>query len=186
MRENQSLKEQLQKYQEEDQNSRREMAHSIEEAEKIITEQKSQLKEKEEICQAREVEIVSLRREFEQATNNMNASLKFDKISSILDDILRSQRYPFIKTGLGYDGKQKTVETGEGSCLKEIMDNQTQNYANALRNGEGYNEKNSSKNKFIEAGIPMRYNAIDNKSHIQQSFDRNKSKGAEPSRRPTI
>jgi hypothetical protein len=34
--------------------------------------------------------------------------LKFGKSTEILDNILSYQRSPFIKTGLGYDEKQKT------------------------------------------------------------------------------
>ena len=74
---------------------------------------KKKLKEKEEIFQVREDEIVSLRRELEKTTTNMNASLNFNRISSILYDILRSHRSPFIKTGLGYDGKEKIGELSE-------------------------------------------------------------------------
>jgi hypothetical protein len=62
-KENQLLKGQLQKSQEDNQNSKRQMAESIEEAGRIIDEQKTLLKEKEEDCQKKELEILSLREE---------------------------------------------------------------------------------------------------------------------------
>ena len=87
----------------------------LEEAKKIEECLVEQLKEKTKICQSREVEIVSLRRKLEEETNNLNTSLKFDKISSNYD-FINSQRSPFIKTNLGYNDKRKLVETGEGPC----------------------------------------------------------------------
>jgi hypothetical protein len=69
---------------------------------------RSQLKEKEENCEKLEAEIVSLRKELEKTTDQLSRSLKFGKSTEILDNILSYQRSPFIKTGLGYDEKQKT------------------------------------------------------------------------------
>jgi hypothetical protein len=68
------------------------------------------VKEKEENCKKIEVEIVSLRKELEKTTNQLNRRLKFGKSTEILYDILNCQRSPFIKTGLYYDKKQKTPE----------------------------------------------------------------------------
>lgn len=48
-----------------------------------------QLKEKKESFQARETKIVSLRRKLEKKTKNLNTSLKFYKISSVLNDIIK-------------------------------------------------------------------------------------------------
>jgi hypothetical protein len=66
---------------------------------------RNQLKEKEENCEKLEDEIVSLIKELEKTTNQLNRSLAFRKSIEILDNILNFQRSPFIKTGLGYDDK---------------------------------------------------------------------------------
>lgn len=95
----------------------------LEEAKKIKECLVEQMKEKTEICQPTEAEIVSLRRNLEEATNNLNTSLKFENISSILNDIIKSQRSHFIKTDLGYNDEQKLVETYEGLCTKEMIEN---------------------------------------------------------------
>jgi protein subunit release factor B len=71
---------------------------------------RSQLKEKEENCEKLEAEIVSLRKELEKTTDQLNRSLKFGKSNEILDNILSYQRSPFIKIGLGYEEKQNTLE----------------------------------------------------------------------------
>ena len=60
-------------------------------------------KEKEEICDKLEFEIVSLRKELEKSTAQFNKSLKLGKSIEILDDIINCQRSPNIKTDLGYD-----------------------------------------------------------------------------------
>jgi hypothetical protein len=81
------------------------------EKEKIIEEVvKTQLKEKEENHKKLEVEIVSLRKELEKITDQLNKRLNFGKSTEILYNIISFQRSPFIKIGLGFDGKQKTPE----------------------------------------------------------------------------
>jgi hypothetical protein len=71
---------------------------------------RSQLQEKEEKYKKLEAEIVSLRKELEKTTHQLNRSLNFGKSTEILDNILSCQRSPFIKTGLGYEKKQNTPE----------------------------------------------------------------------------
>jgi hypothetical protein len=71
---------------------------------------RSQLKKKEENCKKLEARIISLRKELEKTTNQLSRSLKFGKSTKKLDNILRYQRSPFIKLGLGYDKKQQTLE----------------------------------------------------------------------------
>jgi hypothetical protein len=46
---------------------------------------------------------------------NSNAQLKFEKRTGTLNEILSFQRSPFIKTGLGYDEKQKQKNEGDAS-----------------------------------------------------------------------
>jgi hypothetical protein len=53
-----------------------------------------------------ESEIVSLRKELEKSTAQLNISLKFEKRTEILDDIIKWQRSPLIKRGLFYDKSQ--------------------------------------------------------------------------------
>jgi len=69
-----------------------------------------QLKEKEETCKKLEDEIISVRKELEKKTYQLNRSSKFGKRTEILDNILIFQRSPCIKTGLGKNKKQKTCE----------------------------------------------------------------------------
>jgi hypothetical protein len=61
------------------------------------------LKKNEENCEELEYEIVSLRKDLEKSTAQLNRSLKFEKGTKILDDIINCQRSPFIKIGLRYD-----------------------------------------------------------------------------------
>jgi hypothetical protein len=62
---------------------------------------RSQLKEKEENCENVEEKIVSLRKELEKTTDQLNRSLIFGKSTKILDNTLSFQRSPLIKIGLG-------------------------------------------------------------------------------------
>ena len=65
-----------------------------------------QLKEKEEVCNRLEYEIVSLRNKMEKS----NANMEFEKISATLDEILNCQRFPSNKTGIGYNKKEETMK----------------------------------------------------------------------------
>jgi hypothetical protein len=62
-----------------------------------------ELKERDENFEKMKYEIVSLRKELEKTTAQLNRSLKFGKCIEILDDIIKFQISPLIKTGLGYD-----------------------------------------------------------------------------------
>jgi hypothetical protein len=133
---------------------------------------RSQLKEKEENCEKLEAEIVSLRKELEKTIDQLNRSLKFGKSTEILDNILSFQRSPFIKTGLGYDEKQKTPE-GDASTKvtkpsKKENEENPKSYANILKgsiNNESNNKKgnddqhkpdSSHKNEFRRVVPPRR------------------------------
>jgi hypothetical protein len=59
--------------------------------------------EKEENCEKLEAELVSLRKDLEKSSTQLNISLKFEKSAKTLDHIINCQRSPFIKTGLGYE-----------------------------------------------------------------------------------
>ena len=58
-----------------------------------------------------EAEVVELKKKVEQSEAHVKTS------SSILDEILESQRSPFGKTGLGYGKKKKETEEGPSCSL---------------------------------------------------------------------
>jgi hypothetical protein len=60
---------------------------------------KNQVNEKEESCHKLETEVVDIIKKVE----NSNTHIKFMNNSTILDDILDSQRSPNDKSGLGYN-----------------------------------------------------------------------------------
>ena len=64
---------------------------------------KDQLEEKDKAYQMLEAKVVELRKKAEQSEAHVKMS------SSILDEILESQRSPFDKTGLGYSKKMKKI-----------------------------------------------------------------------------
>jgi len=69
-------------------------------------------KEKEDMCQEREAEIVVLRKRLNETAEQMRTNTKFEKSTMDLDNILNCQTSPHDKTELGYDD-QKKCETGE-------------------------------------------------------------------------
>jgi chromosome segregation ATPase len=71
----------------------------IEEAKRIEELLKNQVNEKEESCHKLEAEVVDLRKKVEKS----NTHIKFMNSSTILDEILDSQRSPNDKSGLGYN-----------------------------------------------------------------------------------
>ena len=79
------------------------------------------LKEKQQICEQLEAELVRLRDEL----NSKAVQEKFENSSIVLNDILKSQRNPCIKTGLGF------VQKGNNDFSKKI-NNQPKSYVEAL------------------------------------------------------
>ena len=67
---------------------------------------KEQLEEKDKAYQQLEAEVVEPKKKAEQSEAHVKTS------SSILDEILESQRSPFDKTGLGYGKTKKKTEEG--------------------------------------------------------------------------
>jgi hypothetical protein len=84
----------------------------IEEAKRIEELLKNQINEKEESCCKLEAEIVDLRKKVEKSN-------KFLNISLILDEILKSQRSPYDKSGLGYK-KETTHDEASTSKKHEV------------------------------------------------------------------
>jgi hypothetical protein len=94
-----------------------------------------QLKEKEENCEKLEAEIVSLRKELEKSTAQLNRSLKFEKSIEILDDIIKFQRSPLIKTSLGYDKSQMTTKEDSKAIepSKKVNEGKYKSYVDVLK-----------------------------------------------------
>jgi hypothetical protein len=74
----------------------------LEESKITIGTLKKQLEEKEKHNEKLECEVVSLRKELEKVKI---PNLRFSKGSETLDEIIKVQRSPLIKTGLGYTGE---------------------------------------------------------------------------------
>jgi septal ring factor EnvC (AmiA/AmiB activator) len=74
----------------------------LEESKITIETLKNQLEEKEKHNEKLECEVVSLRKELEKVKT---LNLRFAKGSETLDEIIKVQRSPLIKTGLGYTGE---------------------------------------------------------------------------------
>jgi hypothetical protein len=75
----------------------------IEEAKRVEELLKNQVNEKEESCHKLEAEVVDLRKKVEKSNKFLNSS-------TILNEILESQRSPNDKSGLGYKKEATNVE----------------------------------------------------------------------------
>jgi hypothetical protein len=102
----------------------------IEEDKKIEEVLNNQLKEKEEICEAKELEIVSLR---EEVKRTFAKNLKFENISSALEDILNQQRYSSDKTDIVYDHKQKQIEEEKSFKLPRSIEERPKRHTNGSK-----------------------------------------------------
>jgi len=78
----------------------------VEESRIIEEALKLQIKEKDASHYKLEEEIVSLRKKLDEANKQLSNNLKFEKSTKVLDDILKQQRDPKIKFGLGYVAEQ--------------------------------------------------------------------------------
>ena len=76
---------------------------------------KNKLKEKEEACEERQAEVVSLRKELEQVKKGW-------KSSQILDTVLNNQKPQHDKSGIGFKGESSSTK------------NNVKSYADALSN----------------------------------------------------
>ena len=83
----------------------------------------NQIKEKENICDKLEAEIVILRKYLEKS----KTQIKFINGYKIMDNILSNQRSLDDKTGLGYKKSLKIVK-GESSTNKHQQVNQWKGY----------------------------------------------------------
>jgi hypothetical protein len=90
------------------------------------------LEEKEENSKKLEDNIVSLRKELEKTTNQLNKSLTFGKSTEILYKILNYQRYPFEKNVLGYSEKKETTKEDPTSS-KHMNERKAKSYVDVLK-----------------------------------------------------
>ena len=79
------------------------------------------MKENEENCEEIEYKIVSIRKELKKTTIKLNRSLKFEKSTEKLDNIINCQRSPFIKTGLGYNVFIASLPTPSLATTREVL-----------------------------------------------------------------
>ena len=89
----------------------------LEEKNVIIDTLQFQLAEKEKHHEKLECEIVGLRKEIEKTKSR---NLRLVKGSDTLDEIIKVQRSPLIKTGLGYN--EETTQASKSSTSKSYID----------------------------------------------------------------
>ena len=77
---------------------------------------KNKLKEKEEICENHEAEIVSMRKELEQAKKSWESS-------QTLDIILKAQKSQYDKSGIGFKGESSSTKDNAKSYVKILSNN---------------------------------------------------------------
>jgi hypothetical protein len=126
----------------------------------------NQIKEKENICDKLEAEIVALRKDLEKSRTQM----KFIKESETLDNILSNQRSPDDKAGLGYKESLKIVK-GESSMSISTNVKPT-SYANALKgNNNQPNKSKVEKKKHLELDQPNYANKHEaRKQQVSESY----------------
>ena len=110
---------------------------------------KNQLVEKEKHNEKLECEIVSLRKETEKVKT---LNLRFAKGSETLDEIIKVQRSPLIKTGLGYVGESS--QSSAPNYLKAVTESlqhsatQQGNKETFQVNHDHLNAKKTNRNTF--------------------------------------
>jgi hypothetical protein len=88
--------------------------------------------------------------------------MKFEKSTTVLDEILNYQRSPLIKIGLGYDNNQNTLEEDESSKSIEEKDEINTNVLKIPNCSEDnnmerkYNQPRSNMNKLRRVVPPRR------------------------------
>jgi hypothetical protein len=74
----------------------------MEEAERVIDDQNTLLKKKEDDIDRLKTEVADLKEEMENTFTQHNTRDRFMKSTEVLDEILSHQRSPYGKSGLGY------------------------------------------------------------------------------------
>ena len=115
----------------------KEIEDVIKELRSQITETKECLKEtinaNQKICEQLKAKLVQLKNEF----NSKRVQEKFEKSSNILNNILKDQRNPCIKTSLGF------AQKGNNDSSRKIK-NQPYSYVEALLKHSMKKEKRTS------------------------------------------
>ena len=134
----------------------------LEESKITIETLKNQLEEKEKHNEKLECEVVSLRKELEKVKT---LNLRFDKGSETLDEIIKVQRSPLIKTGLGYTG-----ESSQASAP---------NYLKAVRIGL----QHAATQQGNKESLQVKHDHLNSKNTNRNIFQRNTSQQVNSSRR---
>jgi hypothetical protein len=92
----------------------------LEEAKKIEDIMKHQLSEKKAICEDLEEEVVKTIKEMEKFKALYLQNIPSIKATEELNDILRKQKYPLLKTGLGYVSCPRNKQTESREPIKMI------------------------------------------------------------------
>jgi hypothetical protein len=121
----------------------------LEESKITIETLKNQLEGKEKHNEKLECEVVSLRKELEKVKT---LNLRFAKGSETLDEIIKVQRSPLIKTGLGYTGEssQSSAPNYLKAVTASLQDAATQqgNKESSQVRHDHLNSKNTNRNAF--------------------------------------
>lgn len=128
----------------------------IEEAKRIEEKVRIQLKEKEKNSERLESTIVSLRKKLEKTITKLNKSLKFEKSTKILNNVINEQRSPPIKTRLGHEAKKDQVSKEPS---KNTNEENPKSYVDALKSpikgGGNKKKENCAPQKY---GTPPKFN----------------------------
>ena len=99
----------------------------LEEAKKVEDTLLQQMREKSLECEKLEEEVVSLRKKLEKAQRELLMNTPQMKSTRQLDQILKAQRSPLIKAGIGYEGetsKSKVEDNMNVIFVKDVNDNE--------------------------------------------------------------
>ena len=99
----------------------------LEEARKIKDTLLQQMREKNLECEKLEEEVVNLRKKLEKAQRDLLMNTPQMKSSGQLDQILKAQRSPLIKAGIGYEGE---------TSKSKVEDNKKIIFVKAVKNCE--------------------------------------------------
>ena len=106
-----------------------ELKSKVEEARKIEEDMVNQLKAKRLECEGLEHEVVSLKMQVKYSKDKLHG---FVKSLNELDDIIKAQRSPFIKFGLGYEEGQSSQKGESSSKEKGIIEKEPMALCNEL------------------------------------------------------
>jgi hypothetical protein len=95
----------------------------IEESKRVEELLKDQINEKEESCHKLEDEFVDLRKKVQKSNKFLNSS-------QILDEILESERSPYVKLGIGYKKEATHVEASTSKKHEVSPSKDEENVAN--------------------------------------------------------